>query len=166
MRVRRVEPEGWRELAELRLRALTDASAAFESTFEQERDRPEREWREWAVALAGGVDSVGFVVDDGSGLHGMAVGFVRAERPERASLVSMWVAPDARCRGLGSELVERVVAWAEDRDAVEVALWVNEENAAALGLYERAGFAATGERKPLASTPGAIEIELVLPLPR
>jgi GNAT superfamily N-acetyltransferase len=166
MRVRRVEPEGWRELAELRLRALVDASAAFESTFEQERDRPEREWRDWAAALAGGVDSIGFVVDDGAGLHGMAVGFVREERPERASLVSMWVAPEVRRRGLGSELVERVVGWAEDRGSAEVALWVNEASAAAAGLYERAGFAATGGRKPLASTPGAIEIELALPLPR
>jgi ribosomal protein S18 acetylase RimI-like enzyme len=166
MRVRRVEPEAWRELAELRLRALADAPEAFASTHEAEAGRSDREWRDWTARVAGGVDAVAFVVDDGERLQGLVVGHERTEQPERIALVSLWVAPEARAHGLGSELVERVVEWAEDRGADAVTLWVNEANAGAVGLYERAGFTATGARQPLPSAPDLTEIELALSLPR
>jgi ribosomal protein S18 acetylase RimI-like enzyme len=166
MRIRRIEPEAWRELADLWLRALADAPAAFAGAVEREEERSDREWRDWAALLAAGVDAVGFVVDDGAGLHGLVVGYEQTERPERIALASLWVAPEARGRGLGTALVERVVEWAEDRGADEVTLWVNDASATALGLYERAGFAATGDRRPLERTRDASEIELALALPR
>jgi ribosomal protein S18 acetylase RimI-like enzyme len=166
MRVRRVEPDAWRELADVRLRALADAPTAFASTHAAEVTRSDREWRDWTAAVASGVDAVAFVADDGERLQGLVVGHERTEQPERVALVSMWVAPEARGRGLGSELVERVVEWAEDRGADAVTLWVNESNAPAIGLYERAGFTATGARQPLPSAPDLTEIELALSLPR
>jgi ribosomal protein S18 acetylase RimI-like enzyme len=161
-----VEPEQWRDLRDLRLRALADAPAGFESTLEQERARAEREWRDWAARLAGGVDAVAFVVDDGGVLRGLVVAFLQGEEPARATAASLWVAPEARRRGLGTALLERAVEWAEDAGADQVTLWSNETAAAALGLYERAGFAATGARRPLPSLPDETLIELALPLPR
>jgi ribosomal protein S18 acetylase RimI-like enzyme len=166
VRIRRVEPEAWRELAEVRLRALADAPTAFASTYEVEAARSDREWRDWAARVAAGVSAVAFVVDEGERLQGLVMGHERTEQPERVALVSLWVAPEARGRGLGSELVERVVEWAEDRGADAVTIWVNEANAAAIGLYERAGFTATGARQPLPSAPDLPEIELALTLPR
>jgi ribosomal protein S18 acetylase RimI-like enzyme len=166
MRIRRVEPEAWRELADLRLRALADAPSAFSSTLAEARLRSDRQWRDWTARLAAGVATIGFVADDGEALHGLVVGYERTEQPERVALVSLWVAPESRGRGLGSALVERVVEWAEDRGADAVTLWVNEENAAAVGLYERAGFTATGARQPFASAPEVAELEFALTLPR
>jgi ribosomal protein S18 acetylase RimI-like enzyme len=157
VQIRRLEPREWKRYRDLRLRALLDTPDAFASTHAEQASLDDDYWR----GRAGDEESAIFVTADFSA---MAIGFLRA--PGKAGLVSMWVAPESRGRGLGSGLVERVVSWAEDIGADEVTLWANEQNAAALGLYERAGFAATGERKPLASTPGASEIELGLTLPR
>ena len=157
MRIRRLDPGEWREYRALRLRALRDAPAAFASTHAGEAARDDDYWRERASRDGSAI----FVADD---FGAMAIGYVAGEG--RVELISLWVAPEARGRGLGTALCERVVEWAEDAGAEEVTLWVNEANAAALGLYERAGFAATGARKPLPSTPGAVEIELALALPR
>ena len=51
--IRRVGPEGWEVVRDLRLRALRDAPAAFESTYEGEQGRSEEEWRAWLTRPTG-----------------------------------------------------------------------------------------------------------------
>jgi RimJ/RimL family protein N-acetyltransferase len=45
-----------------------------------------------------------------------------------------------------------------------VHLWVTETNAPARALYERCGFALTGERQPVPSHPGLDEVAMTRPL--
>jgi ribosomal protein S18 acetylase RimI-like enzyme len=45
-----------------------------------------------------------------------------------------------------------------------VHLWVTETNHPARALYERCGFAVTGERKPLPSHPQYAEIAMARPI--
>ena len=79
-------------------------------------------------------------------------------------LVSMYVRPRARGRGVGEALVATVIDWASNRNAACVHLWVTETNAPARALYERCGFALTGERQPVPSNPGLDEVAMTRPL--
>jgi ribosomal protein S18 acetylase RimI-like enzyme len=62
-------------------------------------------------------------------------------------------------------LLDHAVRWARERGASEMILWVADHNTAARRLYERAGFAATGDRQPLPSNPALPESMLRLELP-
>ncbi|KPQ14458.1 MAG: ribosomal-protein-alanine N-acetyltransferase [Rhodobacteraceae bacterium HLUCCO18] len=66
---------------------------------------------------------------------------------EEAELLSLDVLPEARRRGLGSEILREALHEAQARGACEVYLEVDTENAAALALYDRAGFVTRGTRK-------------------
>ena len=76
----------------------------------------------------------------------------------------MYVRPRGRGRGVGEALVAAVIGWAADRRATSVHLWVTETNAPARALYQRCGFALTGERQPLPSDPGISEVAMARPL--
>jgi len=78
--------------------------------------------------------------------------------------VSMYVRPRARGRGVGEALVAAVIDWAGNRNAECVRLWVTETNAPARALYERCGFALTGERQPVPYNPGFDEVAMARPL--
>jgi ribosomal protein S18 acetylase RimI-like enzyme len=59
----------------------------------------------------------------------------------RAELLSTAVAPGARGRGVGLKLVQELLSMSASRDIEKVKVVVGAENTAAIGLYERAGFA-------------------------
>ena len=73
--------------------------------------------------------------------------------------------PRARGRGVGEALVAVVIGWAGIRNAQCVHLWVTETNAPARALYDRCGFALTGEWQPLPSDPSIGEIAMSRTLP-
>lgn len=65
---------------------------------------------------------------------------------DEAEVLTLAVRPDARGRGLGRRLLAGGVAQAEAQGAGRVFLEVAEDNAAALALYRRSGFAEAGRR--------------------
>jgi ribosomal protein S18 acetylase RimI-like enzyme len=161
MSVRRVRADDADLMRELRLRALRDAPLAFGSNYERELAFDRAVWEERVRANADGRESVGFVLEPAGG---MAVGRIHDDEADVAQLYGMWVAPEARRGGAGRALVDAVIAWAIDRGARRLITQVTEGNDAALRLYERAGFADTGEREPLGHS-GAMTIVLERPLP-
>jgi RimJ/RimL family protein N-acetyltransferase len=58
-----------------------------------------------------------------------------------------------------------VITWAGKRNAATVHLWVTETNAPARALYERCGFALTGEQQSLPSDPSLGEVAMSRTLP-
>ena len=68
------------------------------------------------------------------------------EAPAECELEFVLVRPPARRRGIGSALMETVLAWAGDLGAKEIWLEVRKSNVPAVRLYERCGFAITGSR--------------------
>lgn len=83
----------------------------------------------------------------------MAGAVRRPSRPGTANLISMWIEPGFRGRGLGRRLLAHIVAWASERGLRCLALEVTENNPPAVALYERCGFAETSESRPLPSNP-------------
>ena len=154
--VREIDANEWELLRNVRLAALSEAPYAFGSTHAREAAFTEEQWRgrissrsatffAFAEQLAAGEPAglAGVYVEDGM-----------------ADLVSMWVRPTARGLGVGEALVEAAADWAKVRDYDALYLWVTVTNPAARGLYERCGFAPTGERQPLPSDPSLEEIRM------
>ena len=152
-------------LRDLRLRALADSPDAFGSTYEAEMSLPPRAWAERAEVSARGEIRVTFVAEGAAGWVGMAVADLDSDRPGVARLFGLWVAPEARGAGLGLALVTAVATWAHERGARSLNLLVVASNAAAIRLYERAGYERTGARMPMPRRASLIEIEMAKALP-
>lgn len=65
-----------------------------------------------------------------------------------AWLEDLYVRPEARRHGLGDALVHLAIERAAERGARRIELDTNEENAAALALYERNGFSTRSKGGP------------------
>jgi len=159
--VRETVTGDWRALRDIRLEALRDAPAAFGSTYEREVFRPEAHWRD---RIARGGMFLAFVPEVSAAAPAGLIGGYQ-EDPVTMELVSMYVRPRARGRGVGEALVATVINWAAERNAASVHLWVTEANAHARVLYERCGFTLTGERRPLPSDPSLGEVAMSRTLP-
>jgi ribosomal-protein-alanine N-acetyltransferase len=86
------------------------------------------------------------VEGDGGFLLGRAVA-------GEAELLTLAVAPEARRRGLGRKLVARFLYQARLRGSERAFLEVSARNAAAVALYESAGFEPAGRRRNYYITP-------------
>jgi ribosomal protein S18 acetylase RimI-like enzyme len=131
----------------LRLEALAAHPEAFGASWEVEAEQPPACFAE---RLARNAVFGGEVGD--AGLAGVAA-FAVPEAPKlrhKGVLWGMYVRPEARGTGLASALVARVLDHARGAPVEEVRLSVVASNAAAVRLYESAGFAAYGrERRAL-----------------
>ncbi|MFY0545522.1 GNAT family N-acetyltransferase [Brevibacillus sp. H7] len=66
----------------------------------------------------------------------------------KATIVSLYVKPESRGKGVAAQLVEAVIAYIRERTSVEqLQLSVVTVNRAARKLYERIGFTLYGEEK-------------------
>ncbi len=142
IRIRALVADDWRAWRELRLEALAIDPTAFGSTladWQGENDREKKWRRRFDVASA-----VNFLAHLDDRPAGMAADFP-TETPGRRELISMWVAPFARGRGVGDALVREIIGSAERHGATEVELSVVVDNGPALALYRRHGFVETGE---------------------
>lgn len=158
--VREAVDDDWRALRDIRLAALQDAPYAFGSTYERAAALGEADW---LARIARGGTFLAYLPEVGaSEPSGLAGGY--PETPGVVELVSMYVRPQARGRGVGEALVAAVIGWARARGAASVHLWVTETNKPARLLYERLGFTLTGERQPLPSDPGLAEVAMTHPL--
>jgi len=129
--------EDWRTWRDLRLRALAEAPYAFGSTLEAWESAPEGRWRE-RLDLPDALNVIAKIDDEAVG---MATG---ASFDGTLELISMWVAPEARGRGVGDALVAMISRWARERGATELRLAVVAHNANAVRLYLRHGFVDVG----------------------
>jgi GNAT superfamily N-acetyltransferase len=133
--VRKTVTGDWRALRDIRLEALRDAPTAFGSAYEHEAVRGEARWRDW---IARGGTFLAYLPDlSSSDPAGLIGGY--QEDPVTVELVSMYVRPRARGRGVGKALVATIIDWATARQATAVHLWVTETNAPARALYQRCG---------------------------
>ncbi len=164
MRIRRIEPNEWEELRNVRLAALQDTPGAFTTRYEEAVDYHDELWQERARAGSTGTDQATFLLVDGEQVRGMVTGLTRPEDPFEVLLVGMWIAPAYRRAGHGVRLVDRLIAWASSVGACSVVLGVTSGNDSALTLYESCGFTLSGERRDLTGHSALIEHTMRLPL--
>lgn len=160
MRARRIRPDDGPLLRSIRLRALEGAPDAFGTTLAQAIAYPDNAWEQRASECASSNTTSLFFAEDDGVVAGMAGGGFEAGDP-MPSLISMRVEPHARGRGGGEALAEAVAAWARERGAARLQLWVTETNAPAIALYRLMGFLDTGETQVLPSNPALRERRMV-----
>ena len=165
VQVRRIEKRDAGRLQSVRLAALEEAPSAFGSTHAAEANRPHAEWVERAAAGSRGSDRATFFAELDDEVVGLVGGYRQEPTSAVVELVSMWVAPGVRGRGVGAALVDAVRAWAAETNATSISLWVTRGNTPAERLYSSTGFVATGELQPLPSDPSRDEERMELSLP-
>jgi GNAT superfamily N-acetyltransferase len=166
--IRRIKPGDAAALRSIRLRALLSDPGAFDSTYEREAQLPTEEWERRATKGSTGERHCLFVVESPSGFAGMAGAYTPSDRASVRRVYGMWVAPEARSAGIGTQLIEAIIGWSVDVGAEVVQLWVVDENVAARRLYQRTGFVDTEVNQPLPSNPAVTEtlMQLGLASPR
>ena len=132
---------------------MRDAPGAFSATLEATLARTDEDWESSLY------ERVQFVARSGADLIG-TVGGVIGTADGAAELVSMWVAPSWRGRGVKAQLIEAVTDWAVSEGLHEIQLWVVEGNAAAERAYAKAGFERTGRQQPVRPGEMAMEFEM------
>lgn len=102
-------------------------------------------WSEADVhALIAQPSAVALVVDRDGTVDGFVIGRVAADEAE---ILSIGVARRARGCGLGAELLATFAEAVKGRQAAQIYLEVAADNASALALYRRAGYAAIATRR-------------------
>jgi GNAT superfamily N-acetyltransferase len=153
--IQRLGPDEFGVFRDLRLQALREAPSAFGATYDQERQFDEEEWRR--RLRPDGYPAFGWHTPTGWG--GLVVGAPDAHDARVAHVYSMWVNDDHRGRGVGAALVRAVLDWARGQGAVVVRLHVTDGNDVAERLYERHGFARTGQVS-VRTRDGRAEVEM------
>jgi ribosomal protein S18 acetylase RimI-like enzyme len=130
-------PADWQLWRTLRHRAPAEAPAAFGSTLAEWSGPADQESR-WRARLSDVPLNIVCRLD------GDPAGMVSARVADNGAveLISLWVAPGARGRGVGDVAVRAVLDWAGRRP---VELSVKIDNAAAIALYRRHGFRTVAE---------------------
>ncbi len=166
VRIRRFTPREWPAYRALRLRSLRDAPEAFGSSYAAEEAWAHELWMARLTAAdVSGCDCplvAEAEPENGSAMLGLLWAKCDAVDPGIVNLFQMWVAPEARGRGVASALLEEAVTWARSIGAHRVQLGVVVSNQAALQLYLRHGFGKLGEPAPI--RPGSALLEQTMQL--
>jgi ribosomal protein S18 acetylase RimI-like enzyme len=157
--IRQIEAGEWRRWREVRLRMLRDDADFFSTRYDDMVREPDATWRAWVADAAGGDQKTLFIAEEQGEWLGVVGAFARVN-PLEIQLISMWVDPSARGRGIAQRLIRAVALWATGRGSTRVVLFVQEANTPAQRLYERAGFRLTGDRTPAAGGRSAFKLVL------
>jgi ribosomal protein S18 acetylase RimI-like enzyme len=144
---------------EVRLRALQDTPSAFGSTYAKESQLTDEEWVQRATQWSGPT-STSYLAMEMAMPCGLVAGFLDREEATRTHLISMWVSPTHRRLGVGRLLVESVLSWARDKQAMTLWLMVTCNNSVAIRFYEQLGFTMTGRTEPYPNDPSLFEYEM------
>jgi ribosomal protein S18 acetylase RimI-like enzyme len=146
--IRTLAPHEWPVYRALRLRSLADAPDAFATTLaEQEAHAPDTWAARFSAAAASGNDRPLIALWDGTPA-GLVWAKVDGDDAHVVNIFQMWVAPEARGRGIAAVLLREAVDWARSKKARAVHLSVTCGNSSAVRLYERAGFESAGSPQP------------------
>ena len=140
---------------QLRLEGLRESPTAFASHYEDERKLA---IDAVAARLEPSADRASFGAFEAGSLIGV-IGIQREGRKNlrhKALIFGMYVAPAARKRGVGRELLDRTLGHAARMSGLrQVNLCVNATNASAVAMYRAAGFEAFGIERTFLIVNGA-----------
>lgn len=145
MIIRKLTEEDLDQLWSIRLRSLQDNPEAFGSTYEETRQRGKESYRQRLRQPHAETFYVGAFEDER--LVGI-VGFFResgTKGQHKGYIISMYVAPEQRGRGVGKALVAEAITQARTIPGLEqLLLAVVTTNTAARRLYRSLGFEVYG----------------------
>jgi L-amino acid N-acyltransferase YncA len=144
--VRDLRPGDWPEVARIYDQGIRMGNATFETQVPS--------WQDWDAAH---LPDHRFVAENDGRVVGWIALAPASSRPCYAGLaeISVYVAEDARGKGVGSELLATVVESAERAGLWTLQTSVFPENEASLALLRRFGFRVVGTRERIGRLHGA-----------
>lgn len=140
--ISRLHPDEWPGYKALRLEALRTEPQAFSSTYTTNAQHPDAFWR-GRLAAVGSSSWLLFAKTQGR-LVGMIGAFVE-DQPDLADIVSVYVTPEFRQRGISKLLMAAILDELRQTVVIKTArLGVNGTQRAAVRLYESFGFQPIG----------------------
>lgn len=149
--IRMASPADANDYRDLRLEALREHPDAFSSDYASNAARPMSFWDDRLRASGSPGALTLFFAFDRDGLIGMC-GVAPGGSPKTAHsafIVSVYVRPRSRGRGVANALLQAALVWARAQGIRIVKLGVGTNNAAAIRCYARQGFRVYG-LEPLA----------------
>ena len=162
--IKRITPETAFVFKQVRLRALAESPTAFSSTYARESLFPDEEWVRRAARWGGEGNDAIFLAFDDEYACGIIGSYVEPENCNLAQVISMWVDPRYRRRGVGKALIDGVMEWNRARDVSELVLMVTSVNIGAIAFYEQLRFRKTGAATQYPNDPSIVEYEMMLSL--
>jgi GNAT superfamily N-acetyltransferase len=163
--IRRVEESDTALLKRVRLRSLETDPSSFGSTYEREVAFPEEVWEGRVARNAAGENAITLLAMHGDEPIGLFTAIRDESQEELFHGVEMWVAPEARRRGIGRRLLSDVEAWIATCGGTSLRLSVTSAAKAAKQLYDSAGYSPDGTSAESRHTSGLIETSLRKELP-
>ncbi len=139
-----LQPSEWREYKQIRLESLKENPEAFGSSYEKEVNYSEEKWQE----RLNDSDTILFVARDENKPVGMVGIHVEVQNNKKvAHIWGMFVSTSCRGNGVGKLLMRELLNEVKRRNEVNVMeLMVNNDQTAAVKLYESLGFEKVGEK--------------------
>jgi phosphinothricin acetyltransferase len=146
MEIRAMEPSDWPAVRTIYEQGIATKQATFEST--------PPSWEEWD---AGHLVDLRLVAEDDDQVVGWAALSPVSRRACYAGVAegSVYVAEEARSRGVGTALLTRLVAEADEAGFWTLQTSIFPENVASIALHRRCGFRVVGTRERIAQLDGA-----------
>jgi ribosomal protein S18 acetylase RimI-like enzyme len=149
MHIRTLKPNEASLHREIRLRALQDSPDSFGETYAVAAAKPFSDWEALTRSVTDPKLHVMFLACQDEAVLGSVYGLIDRNRTNAGRVGSLWVDAAYRQRGIGRSLLQSVITWAQQREMTYLSLWSPAQNPIAIKLYEKFGFCATGEQKPL-----------------
>ncbi len=140
--VRKLGEDCWEEYRDLRFDALNSEPRAFGSSYEEELQLSEEQWRER-------IKNTIFALDDDK-LIGMLVSVVERNQKMKhiANIFGVYVKQEYRHQHIGTKLFQYTIAQLQENKAiVKIRLAVNNIQKNAIKLYKKMGFKVVGHLK-------------------
>jgi ribosomal protein S18 acetylase RimI-like enzyme len=162
MIIRRLAPTDAPEFRRLRLKALKESATGFGSSYSEEAKRPLASFKKLLTA------------DDDNWVYGgfrgeSLIGVLRLVREKgkkerhKASIYGMYVDPSERRKGTGRTLLATAIGTAKKLKGLrQIRIGVVTSNAAAIALYERAGFVEYGKEENALLISGKFHSEFLM----
>jgi len=129
--------------------SLQDSPDSFGRTYEEESLVSNDEWVSRLKPDDRAKDTLPLVAEVNGVAVGLAWGVLHNPRYKTAHIYQMWVSPNVRGQGVGSLLLENIIAWSKGLDVDYVSLAVTTINDPAVKLYESFGFEPCGSLESL-----------------
>ena len=140
--VKKLPPDRWKDYRDLRLEALKSDPLAFGSSYEEEKDLAEDEWKKrinnalFALSNDKPVGMIVYIINN------------KIKTKHIANIFGIYVKKEYRGKGIGKKLIESVIKNIQKNVNVsKIELAVNPEQKAAVKLYEKYGFELVGRLK-------------------
>jgi GNAT superfamily N-acetyltransferase len=139
--IRTLQPDEYRLLKALRLKALGSDPLSFWETVDEARAYNDAYWTTFTSKLTQPGGSRMFILEHGKSIGGFVFGVKKDGDEYRVG--GLWVDPAHRSKGYGSLLVQQVVAWAvSDSNTAVIQLWCAFDST--MSFYQKNGFHSLG----------------------